>query len=151
MDSLRTQAIRTLAPHCEHRLFLSATPHNGYLESFTALLELLDDQRFARGVRPSEAQLARIMVRRLKRDLPPKWDGTPRFPRRITQYLEVHHSAEDREAHRMLAEYADSRRKAAGGDAGRAAADFVTTLLKKRLFSSPKAFAETVETHLRDA
>ena len=47
-----------LAPHCEHRLFLSATPHNGYLESFTALLELLDDQRFARGVRPSEAQLA---------------------------------------------------------------------------------------------
>ena len=80
VDSLRTQAIRTLAPHCEHRLFLSATPHNGYLESFTALLELLDDQRFARGVRPSEAQLARIMVRRLKRDLPPKWDGTPRFP-----------------------------------------------------------------------
>src|ERR1022692_793918 len=149
VDSLRTQAIRTLAPHCENRLFLSATPHNGYLESFTALLELLDDQRFARGVRPSEAQLARIMVRRLKRDLPPKWDGTPRFPPRITSYLEVQHSAEEREAHRMLAEYADSRRKAAGGDAHRTAADFVTTLLKKRLFSSPKAFAETVETHLK--
>jgi len=149
VDSLRTQAIRALAPHCENRLFLSATPHNGYLESFTALLELLDDQRFARGVRPSEAQLARIMVRRLKRDLPPKWDGTPRFPARITSYLVVHHSAEDREAHRMLAEYADSRRKAAGGDAHRTAADFVTTLLKKRLFSSPKAFAETVETHLK--
>src|SRR5450755_4196981 len=148
VDSLRTQAIRTLAPHCEHRLFLSATPHNGYLESFTALLELLDDQRFARGVRPGEAQLARIMVRRLKRDLPPKWDGTPRFPERITGYLEVHHSAEDRDAHRMRAGYAESRRNAAGGDAGRAAADFVTTLLKKRLFSSPKAFAETVETHL---
>ena len=149
VDSLRTQAIRTLAPHCEHRLFLSATPHNGYLESFTALLELLDDQRFARGVRPNETQLARIMVRRLKRDLPPKWDGTPRFPRRVTQYLEVQHSAEEREAHRMLAEYAASRRKAGGGDAGRAAADFVTTLLKKRMFSSPKAFAETVETHLK--
>ena len=147
VDSLRTQAIRTLAPHCEHRLFLSATPHNGYLESFTALLELLDDQRFARGVRPSEAQLARIMVRRLKRDLPPKWDGTPRFPTRVAQYLEVQHSAEERRAHRLLTEYAASRRKAAGGEAGQAAADFVTTLLKKRLFSSPKAFAETIETH----
>jgi superfamily II DNA or RNA helicase len=149
VDSLRTQAIRTLAPHCEHRLFLSATPHNGYLESFTALLELLDDQRFARGVRPSETQLARIMVRRLKRDLPPKWDGTPRFPVRVPQYLEVHHSAEERHAHQLLTEYAASRRKAAGGEAGHAAADFVTTLLKKRLFSSPKAFAETIEMHLR--
>jgi superfamily II DNA or RNA helicase len=149
VDSLRTQAIRTLAPHCEHRLFLSATPHNGYLESFTALLELLDDQRFARGVRPKDDQLARIMVRRLKRDLPPAWDGTPRFPVRITSYLEVRHSSEEREAHRMLSEYAASRRKAAGGDAGRLAADFVTTLLKKRLFSSPKAFAETVERHLK--
>jgi superfamily II DNA or RNA helicase len=148
VDSLRTQAIRTLAPHCEHRLFLSATPHNGYLESFTALLELLDDQRFARGVRPSEAQLARIMVRRLKRDLPPKWDGTPRFPERITGYLEVRHSDDERAAHRMLAEYAASRRGAADSDSGRAAADFVTTLLKKRMFSSPKAFAETVDRHL---
>jgi superfamily II DNA or RNA helicase len=148
VDSLRTQAIRTLAPHCEHRLFLSATPHNGYLESFTALLELLDDQRFARGVRPAEEQLARIMVRRLKRDLPPKWDGTPRFPARVPQYLEVHHSAEERHAHQLLTEYAASRRKAGGGEAGKAAADFVTTLLKKRLFSSPKAFAETIETHL---
>ena len=40
-DTLRTAAVRTLAPHCEHRLFLSATPHNGYDNSFAALLELL--------------------------------------------------------------------------------------------------------------
>ncbi|HEX9355644.1 MAG TPA: SNF2-related protein, partial [Streptosporangiaceae bacterium] len=71
VDSQRTRAVRALAPHCEHRLFLSATPHNGYLESFTALLELLDDQRFARGVRPAPEQLARAMVRRLKSELPP--------------------------------------------------------------------------------
>ena len=42
VDSLRTRAVKRVAPHCEHRLFLSATPHNGYKESFTALLELLD-------------------------------------------------------------------------------------------------------------
>jgi SNF2 family DNA or RNA helicase len=52
IDSLRTAAVRRLAPHFEHKLFLSATPHNGYPESFTALLELVDNQRFARGVRP---------------------------------------------------------------------------------------------------
>jgi len=150
-DSLRTQAIRTLAPHCEHRLFLSATPHNGYLESFTALLEMLDDHRFMRNVKPKEEQLKRIMVRRMKRELPPKWDGTPRFPVRVTEPLEVDHSSAEREAHRLLTEYADSRRTAAqreSGEAGVAAANFVITLLKKRLFSSPKAFAETIETHL---
>src|SRR5205823_11399095 len=65
-DSLRTEAVRLLAPHFEHKLFLTATPHNGYPESFTALLELLDNQRFARGVSPDRDQLKAVMVRRLK-------------------------------------------------------------------------------------
>jgi hypothetical protein len=34
------------------------------------------------------------MVRRLKSELPPKWDGTPRFPKRILQPLEVAYSSE---------------------------------------------------------
>src|SRR3954469_210919 len=38
-DSQRTEALRLIAPHFEHKLFLTATPHNGYPESFTALLE----------------------------------------------------------------------------------------------------------------
>ncbi len=73
-DSLRTQAIRTLAPHFEHKLFLTATPHNGYQESFSALLELLDNQRFARGVMPSPRQLEAVMVRRLKSEFVDEWE-----------------------------------------------------------------------------
>jgi len=149
VDSLRTKAIRALAPHCEHRLFLSATPHNGYLESFTALLELLDDQRFARGVRPAEDQLARVMVRRLKSTLPPRWDGKPRFPRRNLDYLEVSYSGPERHAHELLNRYAASRRSSVAAKPAKGAADFVTTLLKRRMFSSPKALAETVEVHLQ--
>jgi len=148
VDSLRTRAIRTLAPHCEHRLFLSATPHNGYLESFTALLELLDDQRFARGVRPTEEQLRRVMVRRLKSELPPRWDGTPYFGTRELSYVEVEHSEDECRAHELLRDYAASRRAASATAAARTAAEFVTTLLKRRLFSSPKAFAETMDVHL---
>ena len=83
IDSMRTNAIRLIEPHFEHKLFLSATPHNGYLESFTALLELLDNQRFARGVTPDRDQLKTIMVRRLKSELPPRWDGKKRFPGRF--------------------------------------------------------------------
>ncbi len=37
-DSLRTLTLRQLSPHFEHKLFLTATPHNGYRESFSALL-----------------------------------------------------------------------------------------------------------------
>ena len=154
-DSLRTKALRALGPHFEHRLFLSATPHNGYTESFTALLELLDPQRFARGVPPSPEQLRRVMVRRLKSELraelPPKPDGTPRFPTREIVPLEVRYTGEERAAHAALRRYAESRAQAAEqarGKAGRVAAEFVLTLLKKRLFSSPAAFAHTLDRHV---
>ena len=56
-DSDRTRAVRTLAPHFEHKLFLTATPHNGYPASFAALLELLDAQRLARSVRPDKRRI----------------------------------------------------------------------------------------------
>lgn len=101
-DSQRTTAIRAIAPHFEHRLFLSATPHNGYRESWMALLEMLDSQRFARGVDADPRQLERIMVRRLKSELPPNEDGTPRFPRRVIDAIEVRYSAAERAAHRRL-------------------------------------------------
>jgi len=152
-DSQRTDAIRTVAPHFEHRLFLSATPHNGYTESFTALLELLDPQRFARGVLPRPESLARTLVRRLKSELRdelgPNADGTPRFAQRQVVPIEVRYPDDERQAHAKLARYAELRRKHAGSGTARTAADFVTLLLKKRLFSSPAAFARTLDVHLR--
>jgi len=71
VDSKITSTIRDgIAPRFENRLFLSATPHNGHSNSFSALLEILDPQRFTRGVRvDGAAQLRPIMVRRLKRDI----------------------------------------------------------------------------------
>ena len=42
--------VRNISERFEHRLFLSATPHNGHSNSFSALLEMLDPQRFTRGV-----------------------------------------------------------------------------------------------------
>jgi SNF2 family DNA or RNA helicase len=88
LDSLRTQAIRTIAPHFEHRLFLTATPDNGNEVSFTSLLELLDDQRFARGAKLDQDGLARVMVRRLKRDITDA-HGKPVFPQRKLEALEA--------------------------------------------------------------
>ena len=146
-DSLRTEAIRLLSPHFEHKLFLSATPHNGYRESFSALLELLDDQRFARGIDPDPKQLQTIMVRRLKSELPPKWDGSPRFPKRVLEPLEVAYSAEEKRVHGLLQEYTKLRKVNAEGPQQRYVTEFVLKLLKKRLFSSPAAFASTLAQH----
>lgn len=48
VDTQRTVAVRQLARSCEHRLFLSATPHNGYPVVSIALMEMIDPRRFAR-------------------------------------------------------------------------------------------------------
>jgi len=148
IDSLRTEAIRALVPHFEHKLFLTATPHNGYAESFSALLELLDNQRFARGVAPDREQLGAIMVRRMKSEIV-DWDGQPRFPRRQLAAIEVAYTDEERAAHRQLQVYTELRQRAAAqaGAMERTATEFVLKLLKKRLFSSPAAFAGTLNQH----
>ncbi len=146
-DSLRTKALRTLAPHFEHKLFLTATPHNGYPESFSALLELLDNQRFARSTKPDRKQLETVMVRRLKSELPKRWDGTDRFPKRVLEPLEVPYSDEERQIHATLRQYATLRSARSRDNMESMATDFVLKTLKKRLFSSPAAFLTTLDKH----
>jgi ERCC4-related helicase len=146
IDSMRTAAIRTLVPHFEHKLFLTATPHNGYLESFTALLELLDNQRFARGVSPDRKQLQVAMVRRLKQEMV-GWDGAPMFPVRQLESIGVDYQAAERQVHGALKEYTQLRVKGAKDNLEKYATEFVLKLLKKRLFSCPQAFATTLAKH----
>jgi len=147
-DSQRTQAIRTLVPHFENRLFLTATPHNGYKESFSALLELLDNQRFARGVNPPKEQLGEIMIRRLKSELPAQSDGTSRFPERKIEPIEVSYRDKEKELHNLLEEYKKLRLQSPGNKTEEVAMKFVLITLKKRLFSSPEAFRVTLEKHM---
>ncbi|MFD0883226.1 DISARM system SNF2-like helicase DrmD [Streptosporangium algeriense] len=148
VDSQQTKLIRRLAPHFTHRLFLSATPHNGYQASFTALLEILDDQRFARGVEPDQAAVEETVVRRLKRHIVGA-DGTKRFLDRAAHAIPVRYPDDEREIHGLLKEFAEIRRSRLNRSVkGRKAADLVTLLLKKRLFSSPAAFAHTVGVYL---
>jgi superfamily II DNA or RNA helicase len=145
VESLRTRLVRLAAPHFQHKLFLTATPHDGYTESFTALLELLDDQRFARNVLPSDPQLARVMVRRLKSDLVDA-NGKRIYPERRLEALPAEYTEDERDARRQLDAYIKSRESVPDG--GRAVDHFVHQLLRKRLSSSPAAFAATLERHI---
>ncbi len=145
VDSLQTRAVRRLGEYSHHRLFLSATPHNGYRESWQALLEMLDPQRFTRGVDPDPKVLSQVMVRRLKDDLVDD-QGHSMFPGRETRAIEVTYSDLEREGHNLLERYLRARRAKAPGEKMRGN-DLVALLLKKRLFSSPQAFARTLEAH----
>lgn len=91
VDSRLTRVIRDVAPRFEHRLFLSATPHNGHSNSFSALLNLLDPQRFTRGVKVERGQLDKVMVRRLKSDL--RELGVEGYPVRRLVQLDLTHDA----------------------------------------------------------
>src|SRR5688572_23720836 len=142
VDTETTSRIRTLADHFEHRLFLSATPHNGHSNSFSALLEMLDPQRFTRGV-PIEAGskvLSAVMVRRLKRDL--KTLGKSDFPDRqvVRQVIEGSEHPEVQLSH-LLAEYTTLMKP----EKGRGRLVFIN--LQKRLLSSIEAFHRTLGAH----
>lgn len=146
LPSQRTQVIQRLAPHFTHHLFLTATPHNGYQESFTSLLELLDDQRFAKTVMPSEQQLRQVMIRRLKNSIVDP-DGNPVFPKRELKCLDIDYTPEEQEIHRLLMEFTESRMRSVSDSCFAYGTKFVHILLKKRLFSSPAAFAKTLSKH----
>jgi len=149
IDSRITRVVRALAPRFENRLFLSATPHNGHSNSFSALMELLDPQRFTRGVpieRSSDA-LGQVMVRRLKRDL--REAGLGVFPRRKVVRVPVGpddpQAAElppELELSRLLATYTELMRPKKGRG------QLVFTNLQKRLLSSVEAFHRTLEAHV---
>jgi hypothetical protein len=152
IDSQTTRAVRDVARRFEHRLFLSATPHNGHSNSFSALLEILDPQRFTRGVPvKSAAALRPVMVRRLKAELRASHIGSP-IPERVVEAIEIDHlpaSAPELALSAMLAEYSDilERRLANGGKRTRSAGKLVALALQKRLLSSIEAFAHTLAVH----
>ncbi|WP_375431196.1 DISARM system SNF2-like helicase DrmD [uncultured Friedmanniella sp.] len=141
VDSQQTKLIRSLVPHCEHRLFLSATPHNGYSESFQALLELVDDQRFNRAAAPDPVSQRETVIRRLKADVTAA--GQAFLPRRNAM-IEVDYTDDERRAYDLLADFVALRRRNRRLRRSGHRTDVVALLLKKRLYSSPAALASTV-------
>jgi hypothetical protein len=160
VDSGTTELARTLAPCFENRLFLSATPHNGHSNSFSALLEILDPQRFTRGVPVAAVARDAVLVRRLKRDL--RELGIGGYPERHSVQVDLVH-----QAGQWTASYRDAGTPVALGSAsdselvlaerlreytqlacppkGRGRLVFVS--LQKRLLSSIDAFWRTLQVH----
>lgn len=146
-DSDRTRLLRAIANHFEHRLFLTATPHNGYTESFTALLELLDPLRFSRGPVVNAQQVNAVMVRRLKDEIQDSL-GYGRFAKRHVLPLEITLTPSEQQQHDLLNQYTQSRLARVDWNES-LPIRFALTMLKKRLLSSPLAFHHSLDTHMR--
>jgi superfamily II DNA or RNA helicase len=153
IETKLTRAVRDLGGRFEHRLFLSATPHNGHSNSFSTLLELLDPYRFTRGVKVrGKRALEDVMVRRLKEDIREVQGGG--FPRRIVTPIRIaglQNDAPELQLSRLLDEYRTAReqRFAQASSRTQAAAGLLVVGLQQRLLSSIEAFARSLEVHRR--
>jgi ERCC4-related helicase len=151
ISSQFTKAVRDIAERFEHRLFLSATPHNGHSNSFSALLEMLDPQRFERGIEVEPKKLEAVMVRRLKADLRRLGHAFP--ARRIEPVVldGLSSDAPELMLSRRLGQYGELRmRRISRLPPHKAAlAKLAFVGLQQRLLSSIAAFARTLKVHRR--
>ena len=147
-DSQLCQTLRLVAPRFEHRLFLSATPHNGHTRSFTGLLEMLDPVRFTRTSEMGPAMKQRIddvVIRRLKRDINAGAAGLRFCTRKPPRALTLTNNARETE----LTDAFDAFRTSVaslitrGTQGRRRAGTFAVEVLGKRLLSCPAAFADS--------
>jgi hypothetical protein len=147
-DSDLCQMLRLVAPQFEHRLFLSATPHNGHTRCFTGLLEILDPVRFSQTdeIKPAEKErMQHVVLRRLKREINAR-TNPPRFctrlpPKPLLLSLSRQESALSSAFDAFRSEV---KKLIAGGERRRRrSGSFAVEILGKRLLSCPTAFAES--------
>lgn len=147
-DSQLCRTLQLIAPQFEHRLFLTATPHNGHTRSFTGLLEMLDPVRFTRTeeLRPAEKErIKQVVIRRLKREINERSE-TPRFCTRKAPHAILLNFS--REELALIEAYEAFRGKvrsviAAASKQRRLAGSFAIEILGKRMLSGPVTFLES--------
>jgi len=151
-DSDLSRMLQRISPWFEHRIFLTATPHNGHTRSFSGLLEALDPVRFTRTSELDDEDRQRVsetVIRRLKSEINDCYTslGQPaRFSDRHVEALPaLRFGAQERALHLALHDFRKALMSALrGGDAqDRTAAGFATEVLQKRLLSGPWAFGQS--------
>ena len=153
--SQRTRMLREIRFLFEHRIFASATPHNGKTVSFTGLLELLDPIRFQMTVEMDQSDrsnLRDVRIRRLKEDINKQFLRPPFAEQLPPVELPFKLSPKESALYDALREYRKHGRaalaKASAGE--RWLGQFIYSLLTKRLLSCPYAFARTWWRHVED-
>ena len=144
-----TRRIKELAPKFEHKIFLSATPHNGHSNSFSMLMAILDPQRFCPGTPVPPWLRDQVLIYRLKDDLS---NLQIAFPKRIVEPIRIdapQKGTPELELATQLDEYCTLReeRLKHAPTRVRSASAFLKSGLQQRLLSSVEAFWRTLLKH----
>lgn len=151
-DSDLSKMLQRISPWFEHRVFLTATPHNGHTRSFSGLLEALDPVRFTRKSELDAEDRRRVgetVIRRLKSEINACYTalGEPaRFSERHVHALPpLHFGSHERALQLALRDFRKGLKRALRGadHQDRTAATFATEVLQKRLLSGPWAFGQS--------
>lgn len=151
--SQRTRMLREIRFLFEHRLFASATPHNGKTVSFTGLLELLDPVRFQMhyelDAKTREA-LGDVRIRRLKDDINANSLHPPFAEQHEPESLEYKLTDNEVALYAALRKYRNQGEEDLkdATNKERWLGKFIYSLLTKRLLSCPFAFARTWWRHV---
>lgn len=149
-DSDLARMLRLLTPHFEHRLFLTATPHNGHTRCFSGLLEQLDPVRFTQTPDFTEKErkmVGDVLIRRLKSEINEQDKEAGRVPRFARRYLEplplYLHRAEKDLAVAVRDFCLQLKAQIRTTPEARMVLNFAIEILRKRLLSCPVAFADS--------
>lgn len=154
-DSDLSRMLAYIAPYFEHKLFLTATPHNGHTRSFTGLLELLDPVRFTRSSQLEGASRVRVedvLIRRLKREINAV-TNPPRFCEREPEAIPIQLSSAERQLSQAFSEFRNKVRSliAQGSRSDQLSGAFAVEVLGKRLLSCPVTFSDSWYRYLAGA
>lgn len=149
-DSDLCKMLRKIVPLFEHKIFLTATPHNGSTLSFSGLLEMLDPARFRKTdmLSPSEKERVRqVVVRRLKREINAR-SNPPKFCTRMEpEALSLDNDFSTAELRLIFAveDFKKSVRSVIASESKtkQIAGCFAIEVLGKRLLSGPMTFIES--------
>lgn len=149
-DSDLAEMLRLLTPWFEHRLFLTATPHNGHTRCFSGLLEQLDPVRFTRTPAFTDKErdmIGDVLIRRLKSEInaQDKEAGrAPRFASRNLEPLTLYMARAEKDLARAVRAFcAALKRQIMAAPEVRSVLNFAIEVLRKRLLSSSVTFADS--------
>lgn len=149
-DSDLARMLRVLTPYFEHRLFLTATPHNGHTRCFSGLLEQLDPVRFTQTPSFTDKErkmIGDVLIRRLKSEIneQDKLAGrVPRFARRYLEPLPLYMFKAEKELSAAVKAFCTQLKKQIRATPeARMVLNFAIEILRKRLLSCPVAFADS--------